>query len=206
MFDGGVYRFSLPNVDILVMCWPKGMWCCFRVFFFVTCPGIHILLAKGVYRLCIGILQCFLVCSYIVWRLFPDKWLCGTDASGVPPAFLCGNVYFTAVCWRDMNLRMLFFCIVITYDVEYRILKIKQLFVHLFVLLVRAIYTEFLKAIHVYLLSYLYYFHCVPYVSLGVSRVSYVLCVSGCVVYYISLQVHIFCSFFGTIALLTYLL
>jgi hypothetical protein len=59
-------------------------------------------------------------------------------------------------------VRVLLFYIVIIYGVEYRILEIKQYFFHLFILLVRAINIEILKAVHMSAFwGYLYYFHCV---------------------------------------------
>lgn len=67
---------------------------------------------------------------------------------------------------------MLMFCIGIIYDVEYSILEIKQYFVHLFNSLACAINMEFFKAVDMSaFLDYLYYFHCVLYVSVGVSCV-----------------------------------
>jgi hypothetical protein len=70
--------------------------------------------------LCIGILVVCLVFSYLVWRArCLHEWLCGTGAIGV---YACSDVYSAAVCWRDVELCVLMFCIVNIYGVEYRIL------------------------------------------------------------------------------------
>jgi hypothetical protein len=93
----------------------------------------------------------FLVFSCLVGRVCClHKWLCGTGAIGVMSACtLCVDVYSAAVCWRGVELCVLMFCIVIICGVEYRIFENKQYFVHLFILLVRAINMEFFKAAHV---------------------------------------------------------
>jgi hypothetical protein len=67
---------------------------------------------------------------------------------------------------------MLIFCLVIKpiHGAEYRILEIKQYFVHLFILLVHVPNMEFFKAVHMSAFwGYLYYFLCVLYVSYGCS-------------------------------------
>jgi hypothetical protein len=58
----------------------------------------------------------------------------------MPACILCGDVYSAAiVCWHGVNLCVLVLYIVIIYGVKYKILEIKQYFVHLFTLLVHAI-------------------------------------------------------------------
>jgi hypothetical protein len=67
----------------------------------------------------------------------------------------CG---FVCVC-------RLLFCIAIICNVEYRILKIKQHFTRLFILLALTIDVTFFKAVRMSdIWSYVYYFHCVLYV------------------------------------------
>jgi hypothetical protein len=67
---------------------------------------------------------------------------------------------------------VLMFCIFIVHDIEYRILQMKQYFVHLFILLLRAINMEYFKALNMStVLGYLFYFHCVLYGSVAVSGV-----------------------------------
>jgi hypothetical protein len=61
---------------------------------------------------------------------------------------------------------VLMFCIVIIHGAEYRILEIKQYFVHLFISVVHATNMEFFNAVHMSAFwDYLYYFVCVLYAS-----------------------------------------
>jgi hypothetical protein len=89
-----------------------------------------------------------------MWRVFClHERLCGTGAIGVmSTCILCGDVYSAAVCWRGMELCVLIFCIVVIYGVDYRILEVKKYFVHLFILWLCAINTDFSS-----------FFTCVPF-------------------------------------------
>jgi hypothetical protein len=126
---------GFPYLTLMCLCVPLGMYdVFFRVFFsFFPCAGI-------------------LVFSCLTWRVcYLHEWVCVTAAIGVMPACtLCGDVYTysAAICWRGVELCVLMFCIAIIRGVEYRILEIKQYFVHLFILLVRAINMEFFKAVY----------------------------------------------------------
>jgi hypothetical protein len=58
---------------------------------------------------------------------FLQEWLCGTDCIDVYACmYLCSDVYSAVVCWRGVELCVLMFCVVIIYDVEYKILEIKH--------------------------------------------------------------------------------
>jgi hypothetical protein len=169
----GICRFSLPYVTLCPrynMLAYKCVMCCFRVPVFTS---------RGL-ALC-G--ECYL-----------HEWMCGTGAIAVTPACIsCSDEYSAAICWRGLELCVLMFCIVVTYGAEYRILQIKQYFVHLFILLARAIYMEFFKAVYISpFLGYLYIFHCVPCL----------VCVSprGMCFCCIWLHIYVLCILFGTIA------
>jgi hypothetical protein len=65
---------------------------------------------------------------------------------------LCLHVSYVLICIALLSAGVvwiyvcaLLFCILIISDVEYRILEMKQYFVHFFILLVRAINMEFFK-------------------------------------------------------------
>jgi hypothetical protein len=116
------------------------------------------------------------VFPYLVWRVCClHEWLCGTGDIGVLPACtLCCDVYSSAVCWPGVELCVLIFCMVVICGVEYRILYIRQCFVHLFILLVRTINMRFSKSVRMTAsLGYLYYIYCALYVSIRVPCLSY---------------------------------
>jgi hypothetical protein len=118
--------------------------CCFRVLSLSSrgLPWNAIFVSIGVYSgLCIVILnvffQCFLaLCGQCVICTNGCVRLVLLVISACK-SILCGNIYNAAVCWRGVEPCVLMFCILTIFSVEYRILKIRELFVHLFILLVR---------------------------------------------------------------------
>jgi hypothetical protein len=143
------------------------LFSCFFLFFPWPALEYKSLLAQGCIVGCVlGFWMFLLVFSYLIWRVCClHEWLCGTDTTGVLPIYiLWDDVYGAAVCWRGVELCFNVLYSDYVYGVEYRILKIEQYLVHLFILLVCEINMEFFKVVHMCaFFSHLYYSHCVLY-------------------------------------------
>jgi hypothetical protein len=111
----------LPCVDVLVMCWPKGMWRVVPNFFSSHGPVLEykFCLHRGCTVGCVSeyldlFFSVFLPCVEIVF---------GPGAIGVMPHDFY-VVFCCLLAWCGIV------CFVIIYDVKYRILEIKQYFLH----------------------------------------------------------------------------
>jgi hypothetical protein len=82
--------------------------CCFHVVSFQWPALVYkFFVSIGKYSgLCTGILDSFLVCSYLMSRVCSmHEWLHWTGANGVMPTrVLCNDVYSAAICRRGVEL------------------------------------------------------------------------------------------------------
>jgi hypothetical protein len=133
---------------LMLMLWlhvSLRVWDVFFLFFYflpMACDGIcKFLLAQGCKGGCVLKFLMFLSAFLPHVESVLSVWMAVWDCSiGVMSAsILCGDVYSAVVCWRGIELCVLVFWIAILYGIKYSVSEIKQYFVHLFILLQRAI-------------------------------------------------------------------
>jgi hypothetical protein len=96
----------------------------------------------------LGCILEFIGCFLIVYLTLCFEGLCGSGAVCVSVNVSCDDVYGAAVCWLAVDfVCLLLFCVIIINGVEYRVLEVKQYFVHLFILMF-SINIEFFKTVH----------------------------------------------------------
>jgi hypothetical protein len=88
------------------------------------------------------------VFSYLIWRVLSVRIAVWDWCYWC----LCLHVFYAVMCIVLLSAGVVWNCVNVLYGdyiwYRIRILEIKQYFVHLFILLVRAINMEFFKAIH----------------------------------------------------------